>query len=312
EHPFDDVDVRFWDRSEEFEAWTGRLAATKPDCLIVHQHMPTAARLARRFAPLPVALVRHNFLKPPRHVFSAWRKRHQMRRLSGLAFVSECVREVFEREWPGTGVPLFVTPNGIDPALWQPGDKERVIAFVGRLAPEKGVLEAAEALCKVLPRHPDWRGLFILDAKTAEPRYAGRAMAAIAAAGHQVQLMTNQPHDAVRAAMARSAIVLAPTQNAEPFGRVAIEALSSGAALVASRAGGFVEIAGEAGVLLDTPSAENIAHALERLIAEPARMAALGAAGRERVSRRYDLTSAAAAFDAMVDRLTGGAAPAPS
>ena len=40
--------------------------------------------------------------------------------------------------------PIFITPNGVDSRLWQPGEKENVILFVGRLAPEKGVLEDAE------------------------------------------------------------------------------------------------------------------------------------------------------------------------
>ncbi|MEM6945797.1 MAG: glycosyltransferase family 4 protein [Pseudomonadota bacterium] len=313
EHPFEDVDLRSWVGRADRRTLASEIAETNPALVVVHQHLPTAAHLGRAFPDLPVALVRHNFVKAPRHLLSAWAKRRQIAELSGLAFVSECCREVFEREWPQsagrTGWPdLFVTPNGIDQGLWRPGPKARRLLFVGRLAPEKGVLEAAEAVGRVLPAHPDWEALFILDAKSAEPRYRNRTIAAIEAAGPHVRLMTNLPHDAVRAEMAAAAIAIAPTQNTEPFGRVAVEALASGCALVAARAGGFIEIAGDtAGVLLETPSTENIALALKQLMADPDRVAALGRAGRERVVATYSLDAAAAAFDAMAAALIGSA-----
>ena len=96
---------------------------------------------------------------------------------------------------------------------------------------------------------------------------------------------------------------LAPTQNAEPFGRVAIEALASGAALIATRRGGFVEIVGDAGILIDPPTATGIAAALEPLMADAGLRERLAGLGPGRVAGRYDLASAAAAFDAMVDAL---------
>ncbi|MEM8761120.1 MAG: glycosyltransferase family 4 protein, partial [Pseudomonadota bacterium] len=245
EHPFEDVDLRSWVGRADRRALASEIAATGPALVVVHQHMPTAAHLGRAFPDVPVALVRHNFVKAPRHLFSAWAKRRQIAELSGLAFVSECCREVFEREWPapegGRHWPgLFVTPNGIDHGLWRPAPKAQRLLFVGRLAPEKGVAEAAEAVGRILPEYPDWDALFILDAKSAEPRYRDRVIAAMEAAGPRLRLMTNLPHDAVRAEMAGAAIAIAPTQNTEPFGRVAVEALASGCALVAARAGGFV------------------------------------------------------------------------
>ena len=273
--------------------------------MVVHQHLPTAARLARAFAPLPVALVRHNFTKRARNLISSWRKHRQIDTLAGIAFVSQCCRTVFGTEWPDVSVPLYVTPNGIDQGLWRPGEKAQEVVFVGRLAPEKGVLQAAEAVARVLPGRPGWRGRFILDTKAAEPRYRDRVMAALASAGDRIEVLQNLPHGAVRQHMARAAIALAPTQNAEPFGRVAIEALASGAALIASRAGGFVEIVDDAGVLLETPSTENLALALDRLIGAPDLVARLGAAGPRRIAGRYDLASAAEAFDLMVESLTG-------
>ncbi|MEM6420994.1 MAG: glycosyltransferase family 4 protein [Pseudomonadota bacterium] len=306
EQPFEDVTLACWRRRESAARRAARIAKRRPGLVAVHQHLPTAAQLARALAPVPVVLVRHNFVKPPSNPVSAWLKARQLRGLAGIAFVSECCRAVFEAEWGrvaglGRGGPaLFVTPNGIALDEWCPApEKERMVLFVGRLAPEKGVVEAVEAMGRVLADRPDWRGRFILDTARADPAYAAEARAAIAAAGPAVDLQTDRPHEAVRAEMARAAIALAPTQNAEPFGRVAIEALASGAALVAARAGGLVEAAGAGGLLLETPTAENVAAALAGLMEAPERIAALGAAGRAHVSSGYGIATAAAAFDSM-------------
>ncbi|MEM6942156.1 MAG: glycosyltransferase family 4 protein [Pseudomonadota bacterium] len=307
EQPFTDVSAASWTRAEPFRARLARLAETEPRLIVVHQHLPTADRLTRALPDVPVALVRHNFVKPPL-LFSAWAKRRQMGRLAGIAFVSECCRAAFEAAWPEVATERFVTPNGVDASLWRPAaEKARRVLFVGRLAPEKGVLEAARALTRLLPERPDWQALFILDTRGAEPGYAARVRAALAEAG--AATVTDVPHARVQAEMARAAIVLAPTQNAEPFGRVAIEAMASGAALVASRAGGFVEIADGAALLLPRPDAPAIAAATARLMDHPAEAAALGAAGRDRVAARYGLEAAAAAFDAMAARLMGEALP---
>ncbi|MEL6574246.1 MAG: glycosyltransferase family 4 protein [Pseudomonadota bacterium] len=311
EQPFEDVTLACWSRTESFARRAARIAERRPGLVAVHQHLATAARLARVLAPVPVVLVRHNFMKPPSNPVTAWLKGSRLRRLAGIAFVSDCCRRVFEAEWGaaaaiGRGGPeLFVTPNGIALEKWRPAaQKERLVLFVGRLAPEKGVLEAAEAMGRALAARPGWRGRFILDTTRAEPAYAARVRAAIAAAGPGVDLLTDVPHDAVRREMARAAIALAPTQNAEPFGRVAIEALACGTALVAARAGGLVEAAGAGGLLLETPSAENIAEALTGLMAAPERIDALGLAGRAHVRRGYGIAAAAGAFDAMITDLT--------
>lgn len=311
--PFDDVDARFWDKQDGPREWLRLVADTEPDLVVVHQHQPTAVMFAQKLGKgvrgpggrARVALVRHNFVKPPGNRLSAWRKRRQFACLDALAFVSGCCRDAFGAQWGGCAglPPLFVTPNGIDTAAWAPVEKALQIAFVGRLTPEKGVLEAAEAVARTLPRHPGWRAVFVLDAGGAPSGYREAVEARLAAAGDRVRVRFNLPHDEVRRIVAESAIALAPTQNAEPFGRVAVEALASGAALIASRAGGFVEICGEAAILLDTPSAPNLATAIDALIDDDTLRTRLAAMGPERIAGRYDIASAAAAFDEMADAL---------
>jgi len=316
ERPFNDVNTAFWDPADGPNACRKLVERLAPDLVVVNQHLPTASRLSGSLqsasgGPARVALVRHNFIKPPTNRVSAMRKVHQLAALDGLAFVSSCCRDAFRADWermlePVGLPPLFVTPNGIDTELWRPAEKALQVVFVGRLSPEKGVIEAARGITGALGRHPDWRAVFILDASGAEEPdlspYHREALAEIRRGGDRVEVKFNVSHDEVRRTLSESAIAIAPTQNSEPFGRVAIEALASGAVLIASNAGGFVEIVGEdAGILLETPSEHNIAAALSAVMTDSALRSELGARGRARAVSSYDLRNATAAFDELVE-----------
>lgn len=302
--PFTDTAVRFWPKGAGTAQIRKLVEAYDPTLVVVHQHLPTASALAGAFRDVPVVLVRHNFQKPPRNRLSGFFKRRQMNRLAGIAFVSECCLDDFKRVWPDIRVPTSVVLNGIDSAAWHPaGLKDPVVLFVGRLAPEKGALEAAEAMVGTLLDRSGWQGVFVASSAPEHPEYALRVKSVIAGSGGRIGLLSDIDHDAVRALMSRAAISLAPTQNREPFGRVAVEALASGTVLIASASGGFVEIVGKAGILLDEPNADNIAAALGRLIDDDAERNRLSVAGRAQVTPRYDLSRTVATFDALAARL---------
>jgi glycosyltransferase involved in cell wall biosynthesis len=69
-----------------------------------------------------------------------------------------------------------------------------------------------------------------------------------------------------------------------------LEAMAAGLPVVASRVGGVPELVvdGETGLLVATGSPEELAAALERLIAEPQLRQRLGAAGRARARQEFD------------------------
>jgi len=311
EAPFDDVPVRFWPKGRSKGHLERLLAAERPDLIVAHQHLPTAARLARRFRDVPVALVRHNFQNPPRNRLSALYKRHCFNRLAAIAFVSERCRDDFLARWPGLRPPVHVTPNGVDARLWSAeGEKAPLILFCGRLAPEKGVLEAALGVERALAARPGWRARFILACSPDHAAYRAEVHEVLRRIGPRVSVTENADHAAVRAAMAAASIAVAPTQGEESFGRVAVEAMASGAAVIASRASGFVEVVGEAGVLIDRPDGARVAEALLSLIDAPGLRARLSLAGRERVEARYDLARAVMPFDRMAGALLSGRAAA--
>lgn len=64
----------------------------------------------------------------------------------------------------------------------------------------------------------------------------------------------------------------------EQFGRVVVEAMASGAVVIASRSGALPDVVGEAGILVEPDDPDEIATALRR-VAEPSEWARLRAAG---------------------------------
>jgi glycosyltransferase involved in cell wall biosynthesis len=84
------------------------------------------------------------------------------------------------------------------------------------------------------------------------------------------------------------------------------ETMAMGRAVIGARRGMIPEIVddGTTGLVIDdTP--ETIAGAIERLAADRARCAAMGAAGREKALRLYDVTRQATAVKAAYEQLLG-------
>ena len=92
--------------------------------------------------------------------------------------------------------------------------------------------------------------------------------------------------------------IYAFTSRIEGFGLTLIEAMSVGAALVASRAGAaeLVVEDGVTGVLTPSADVDALVAALEPLMGDPASAAEMGQRGRERVLAKFSLDAEAAAI----------------
>lgn len=97
---------------------------------------------------------------------------------------------------------------------------------------------------------------------------------------------TGRTDDVPGAIRALDIVVHASTER-EPFGLVIAEAMACGRPVVVSRAGGAAEIATEGAVFHAPGNAVDLASTLSALINDPARRAALGAAGRKAAERQF-------------------------
>ena len=177
---------------------------------------------------------------------------------------------------------------------------------VGRVTPEKGLLEAARALAGVLPRHPEWTTTFVVSEPEQFPDYFAALTAALAPLGPRARLIVGAPFADVKSLNEAAAIAIAPSVWREPFGRTCLEAHAGGAAVISSGSGGLREISGEAALYLSAVEPEPLAEAIETLINDEGLRSRLAAAGRARVERLFEVRRVAASLDdfcaATIDR----------
>ncbi len=211
---------------------------------------------------------------------------------------------------------IRVVPLGVDTDLFTPAEAAdrvpgRIVAVASADKPLKGVAHLLDALAKVRVEHPDVELQLV---STVEP--GGATDRRIDALGLRDCVTTHSGVEAEHIAdLMRSAEVMCVPSLYEGFSLPTVEALASGTAVVASRAGAIPEVVGDGedgdpcAVLVEPGDAEQLAAAISALLDDPDRRAALGAAGRARALERYSWTSVARAtadvYDEAIRRFAG-------
>jgi glycosyltransferase involved in cell wall biosynthesis len=218
---------------------------------------------------------------------------------SELVFtVSEASRRDILRFYPKADPDrLQVVPNAIDEAIVEdPGEEEmervqeryqirgRFILYAGNIKPHKNLerLVAAFGMLKQRGGHEDVKLLIIGD----EINSYGSLRRSVEAAGvrQDVRFFGFVPSTTL-AALYRLASVFAFPSLYEGFGLPPLEAMACGTPVVTSRISSLPEVVGDAALLVDPYSTEDIAHGLERVLADDALRAELSTRGRARVKQ---------------------------
>jgi glycosyltransferase involved in cell wall biosynthesis len=252
---------------------------------VVHVHSAVRGSLYRKAAAIALArLLRHpvvvQFHAGPGDIdaFAAPLSRRRLAALSWALHRAQLVLSVSEagarslRETFGLRQ-VDVIPNAVPrwPAEAPPLGEPLVLFLGGFEDPAKGGVELVAALERVLARQPAAR-IVLAGPGTPPPLPAG------------VEWRGWLDQAAKRAALEQATIVTLPS-NSEGLPIVLLEAMGYGRALVATRVGGIPEIVsdGAEALLVDAGDVPALAEALLQLLADPARVAALGAAARARV-----------------------------
>jgi UDP-glucose:(glucosyl)LPS alpha-1,2-glucosyltransferase len=278
------------------------LADIVPALIEVHNRPDLALFLAARFPETPVSLLLHNDPHGMRRATTATQRAELLAHVAKVITVSTFLRGRLLNNIPNpTRIP-GVLPNCIDLREIPPPPAERdpVILFAGRVVADKGADTFVAACARALPQLPGWRAEMIgadrFGPDSPETPFLRALRPKAQEAG--VVMAGYRPHAEVLAAMSRAAIVVVPSRWAEPFGLTALEALACGAALLCSARGGLPEVYGHAGQRIEPENPNTIADAITALACDPARRAALGAAGIAR-ARLFDVPQTAAALDAL-------------
>ncbi len=232
----------------------------------------------------------------------AWRYAHAMIgsaiRRSALVFtVSDASRRDILHFYPWADPDrVQVVPNALDDTfLADPGPEEmervkeryqirgRFVLYAGNIKPHKNLdrLIGAYAQIKARAGYEDLKLFIIGDEVTRYP--ALRRLVEAAGVRQDVRFFGFVP-DRTLAALYRMASVFAFPSLYEGFGLPPLEAMACGTPVVTSRISSLPEVVGDAAVLVDPHSVDDIAAGIERVLCDDAFRADLVARGRARVS----------------------------
>jgi glycogen synthase len=320
------------------------MAIDPVDADVVHCHtwyVHLAGLLVRHAYGLPLVVTVHS-LEPLRpwkreelgggYDLSTWVERTALESAEAVIAVSRGTRDDVLRHFDVAPERVHVIHNGIDAAFYAPDpatdalerhgvDPGRpYVLFVGRITRQKGIVHLVRAI-----RHLDpGFGVVLCAGQPDTPEIAAEMEAAVAEArAHRPDVvwigeMVSRPD--VRQLYSHAALFVCPSVY-EPFGIINLEAMACETAVVASRVGGIPEVVvdGETGVLVplelsaDDPMspadpdryARDLADAVNRLMADGALRARMGAAGRRRAADHFSWSAIADETVALYRSLRG-------
>jgi alpha-maltose-1-phosphate synthase len=296
------------------------MAAAAGPADVVHSHTwyaNLAGHLASLLYGVPHVVTVHS-LEPLRpwkaeqlgggYALSSWCERVAVEAAAAVIAVSAGMRADVLSAYPAVAPDrVRVIRNGIDTTEYAPDPATDVlercgvdparpsVIFVGRITRQKGVpvlLRAAAALDPAAQ-------LVLCAGQPDTPELAAEVeglVAELRAARSGVRWIPEMlPKRAVIQLLTHATVFACPSLY-EPLGIVNLEAMACGTAVVASAVGGIPEVVsdGETGLLVPPGDPGALAAALNALIGDPARAAALGRAGRARAVAEFGWRAVAA------------------
>lgn len=257
---------------------------------LIHSHLEWASLLLARVSPVPVVTTFHGRLDLP------WAEGLFRQPPSGLVAISQNQANTHpDVPWAAVvhnGLSLEAAPFG--------KRRNDALCFVGRVAPEKGIVEAIEIAQQA--------GRPLRIAAKVAPGGAERAyhdavfQPALKAAGSSVEFLGELDQADRDLLFAESHASLMPGSWPEPFGLVAIEALACGTPVVARRIGALPEIIREGVDGYFGDDVTSMAFVIDR-VAELDRQAI-----RASVLERFSTTRMTDGYESVYARLLAGPA----
>lgn len=212
-----------------------------------------------------------------------------------------------------------IVPPGVEHAYFSPGQRRqarravalpedgRMLLFVGRIQPLKGLEVAVRALARLTDRVSD-AFLVIVGGPSgpsggAEVARMHELVGALDMAD-RVRFVPPQPHELLSTYYRAADVCVVPSRS-ESFGLVALEAAACGIPVVASAVGGLPSLVthGRTGFLVDSRDVSAFSDAIETVLVDPVLAARLGREGAIR-ARGYTWSIAAARLRRLYGELT--------
>ena len=187
--------------------------------------------------------------------------------------------------------PVSVIPLGVDPdrfcqavPMARADVPAPLVGFVGRLEPVKGLDTLLDAFAQLASP-----ASLVIAGDGAE---RARLQARIGSLEPRVRIIPPIPFEDLPAFLNSLDILVLPSitilpMHREQFGRVLVEAMAAGVAVIGSSSGAIPEVIGDAGLVVPERDPAALAAAIDRLLADPDQRQALVERGRQRVGTRF-------------------------
>jgi starch synthase len=248
---------------------------------------------------------------------SSWCERTSLESAAAIIAVSNGMRSDVLNTYPAIPAGrVRVIRNGIDTAEYAPDPRTDVlerygvdparpsVIFVGRITRQKGVPVLLHAAAGLDPAAQ----LVLCAGQPDTPELAAEVEGLVAdlraARSGVIWIPEMLPRHAVIQLLSHATVFACPSLY-EPLGIVNLEAMACGTAVVGSAVGGIPEVVsdGETGLLVPPDDPAALAVALNTLVGDAARAAAMGRLGRERAVAEFGWKAVAAQTAALYAEL---------
>jgi glycosyltransferase involved in cell wall biosynthesis len=297
------------------------LRRRRPDLVIAVTTVLPAVVLAARLESIPVVVYaaevyeQHWKAAPLLRIWGALLATGTTAAAGGVVCCSGLVAGQFPR-WTRTPLAVAYPPVGEE---YGGGDREAAramygleaaswcIAVIGSISRGRGQDVAVRALPWIRQRVPEAR-LLIVGAphpRAVDLAFAEELRALASSLGIEDKVVFADTTEAMADVYAAADVVVNPARFAEPFGRVAPEALMAGRPVAASRVGAIPEVIrdGVDGLLVEPDDPDALAAAVTRLAAEPELAVRLAESGRRRVLERFGYAQDLAAWRQVIEAM---------
>ncbi|MNW35330.1 Spore coat protein SA [compost metagenome] len=276
-----------------------------PDVIDVHNRPMLAYKLKRGLSKAKVFLTLHSttFISPAQYTEIGI---HQMlHSLDGLIVNSEYLKNIIIERFPSLKTKTYVNHLGVSledflPRWTTTGESLRsarlfdlgwsdrkIVLYVGRLLPSKGVHYLLEAWPSIMSREPKAMLLIVGSAFYSgdrETSYVRKLKSMAEPLGDRIVFLPFVPYPQIAVWYNLADVVAVPSTGEEAFGLVNVEAMASAVPIVAADNGGIPEIVnhGVSGYLIPTSAmGQGFTSSILRLLSNEAERRRMGRAGRE-------------------------------
>ena len=195
---------------------------------------------------------------------------------------------------------ISLIPNGVDMAAYKPREPRgsiREVVTVANLRPEKSHETLIAAAAALAPSHPALRFAVVGDgSRLAELQALARARGVeriVDFLGHR---------EDVPALLAAADLFVLPSRS-EAFPNSVIEAMAAGLPVIATGAGGLLDLVdnGRTGILVPPCDPDALGQAITSLVNDPARAHRLGAEARTDIASRFGFDRMVHAFEDLYE-----------